>query len=100
VCPAHVAICFGLAPAAIHSETAVWRRSWGRSGSSPAALMAGALSLTPGLCDPGDIRRSCSVPGRTSAVIHTGLMNASDRASSSPRDADPATPSVETPSDV
>ena len=37
VCPARTAISRGVAPAAIQSATAVWRRSWGRSGASPAA---------------------------------------------------------------
>jgi hypothetical protein len=39
--PAHVAICFGLAPAAIHNATAECRRSCGRNGISPASLTAG-----------------------------------------------------------
>jgi type I site-specific restriction-modification system R (restriction) subunit len=36
----------GLAPAAIHSATAVWRRSCGRSGARPAARTAGSQTLT------------------------------------------------------
>jgi hypothetical protein len=39
--PGQVATCFGLAPAAIHSDTAVCRRSWGRRGSRPPARIAG-----------------------------------------------------------
>ena len=41
VCPARAATSLGFAPAAIHSATAVCRRSWMRSPSSPAALVAG-----------------------------------------------------------
>jgi hypothetical protein len=41
VWPARTATSFGVAPAAIHSATAVCRRSWIRKPSRPANLMAG-----------------------------------------------------------
>jgi hypothetical protein len=41
VWPARAAASLGFAPAAIHSATAVCRRSWMRSPSSPAALVGG-----------------------------------------------------------
>ena len=46
VWPARVAISLGEAPAAIHSATAVWRRSWGRSGARFAASTAGSRLLS------------------------------------------------------
>jgi hypothetical protein len=42
VCPARTATSLGLAPAAIQRATAVWRSSWGRRGSKPAARTAGS----------------------------------------------------------
>jgi hypothetical protein len=48
VCPARAATSLGFAPTAIHSATAVYRRSWMRSPSIPAALVAAHLrSLDP-----------------------------------------------------
>jgi hypothetical protein len=41
VWPARTATSLGLAPAPIHNATAVWRRSWMRSGLTPAATVAG-----------------------------------------------------------
>jgi hypothetical protein len=48
VCPARTLTYLGLAPAAIHRATAVCRRSWGRSGTNPAARTAGSQTAKQG----------------------------------------------------
>jgi type IV secretory pathway TraG/TraD family ATPase VirD4 len=45
VCLARTLTSLGFAPAAIHNATAVWRRSCGRSGASPAAPTAGSQTF-------------------------------------------------------
>ena len=69
VWPAHAAIWLGLAPTAIHSDTAVCRRSCGRRGSRPAARTAGpqcrarqALERRAPPSPPGKTRESASSP--------------------------------------
>ena len=72
------AICFGLAPSAIHSDTAVWRRSWIRNGARPAASTAGVQNR---------LRKSVARIGRPSGDSNTrrsaAMLAVAKRASSS-----------------